>query len=110
MAPAPSGSDCAGLAQRVSALAELRTGLKQGLLLGAMVAVLLLPPAGPWQDRGAAPLAAATIEGVAVAPNQRAAHVLFEGASPSADARELAEWVATSGDSGGLAFAILDSA
>jgi hypothetical protein len=107
MEPASSGG-CTRPARRASTLEDLRTGLRQGLLLGVAVAVLLLPPASPSQDRTAAPRAAAAIDGVSAAPNRLTTRVLFEGVSPSPDTRELADWVADSGDNGGLAFAILD--
>jgi hypothetical protein len=108
MAPRPLDADGAGPAPPASALADLRAGLKQGLLLGAAVTVLLLPPVGPSQEGMAVAQAGVSTAGIVMAPKRRAAHVRFEGASPSPDARALADWVADTGDNGGLPFAILD--
>jgi hypothetical protein len=108
MEPASSGAGCTRPTQRASTLEDLRAGLKHGFLLGAAAAVLLLPPAGPLRDRAASPRPTAAIDDVSAAPNRRTTRVLFEGASPSPDTRALADWVSDSGDSGGLAFAILD--
>jgi hypothetical protein len=89
-------------------LDDLRTGLKQGLLLGAAVAVLLLPPTGASHDGPAARVNVAAGDAIAVAASRHAGHAYFEGEGPSPEAKTLADWVADSGDNGGLAFAILD--
>ena len=100
--PTPAGEG-AGSLHRAAALADLRAGLKQGLLLGAALAALVLPTARPMAHSGARLTA-----GVALVPQRQVTHAVFAGTNPSPDARELAEWVAFSGDNGGTPFAILD--
>jgi hypothetical protein len=76
-------------------------GLKQGLLFGAAVLVLMLPPTAPsiWRD-------AATTASLRVAPTPL--DIDFGTETVSADARAVAAWAARTGDPGGLPFAILD--
>ena len=88
------------------ARSDLWAGAKQGVLLGAAVLVLILPPAGLATLRpGSAPawLEAAPAS-VRAAP--RAADFAFHPAS--ADARFIADWVTDSQDNRGRPFVILD--
>jgi hypothetical protein len=79
---------------------DLWAGLKQGVLLAAAALVLTLPPGRPAPP--STPAAFAT-------PAQRAFHGAdFASRPASADVRFVADWVADSGDSGGLPFIILD--
>ena len=77
-------------------------GLKQGLLFGAAVLVLMLPPAAPsmWRD-------AASVASWRVAP-PTPVEVDFGHETVSADARAVAMWAGRTGDPGGLPFAVLD--
>jgi hypothetical protein len=109
MEPASSGAGCTIDPQKASTLDDLRAGLKHGFLLGAAAAVLLLPPAGPSQDRAVPPPSTiAAIDGAPVVANRRATHAIIDGVKLSPDAKTLADWVADSGDTGGLPFAIVD--
>ena len=82
--------------------AELWAGLRQGVLLGAAVLVLVLPPAG----LATAPLRPAPGDGAALSAHARSAD--FTGHAASADARLVADWIARSQDNHNLPFAILD--
>jgi hypothetical protein len=78
-------------------------GLKQGLLIGMALLVLVLPSKGPGpQDTTAAAALVATPR----TPVPRTAD--FDGQAASSDARRLADWVARSHDHGGSPFALLD--
>ena len=83
--------------------AELRDGLKQGLLLGAAVLVLVLPPARPVP----ASVPAAVPRATAAAP-AFVAEPAFGDERPSAEARRIARWALAGGDAAGAPFAILD--
>jgi hypothetical protein len=104
----PQDSEFNGPARRDVTLADLRAGLKLGFLMGAAGCAVLLPHARPSLAVGPGSSADADRRGVAVATSRTPAHVRFDGTSPSADARKLADWIANTRDSGGLAFAILD--
>lgn len=79
--------------------AELSDGLRNGLLLGAAVLVLLLPPA--MSHLGAQPSASV--------PSHAGPRVAnFAAGQPSPDARHMANWIATSGDNKGMSFVIVD--
>jgi hypothetical protein len=82
-----------------SGMSDVLAGLKHGVLLGAALAVLLLPPAGVANLTGARSASVAS-------PSPRDAD--FGTLQPSADARHLADWVAASQDNQRLPFAILD--
>lgn len=73
--------------------------MRRGLLIGAAVLAVVLPPAAP--DRAQAIPAPAA---VAAAPRvaEFGAHV------PSPDARHVADWVADSGDNAGHGFVVVD--
>jgi len=81
--------------------AEFADGLRKGLLLGAAVLVLLLPPAVSY-------LPSATHH-AAAPPSHAAPRIAKFGAEqPSADARHMANWVATSRDNKNMSFVIVD--
>ena len=82
--------------------AELLLCLKQGLLLGTALLVLLLPPASrseqqSWPARPALASATLFVQQVDVNPE-----------SASLAVRQVARWIAGSGDNAGLAYVILD--
>lgn len=84
---------------------EFAESLRRGMLIGAAVLVLVLPPALHFAPALHPPRANAP---VAVQP-QAARHLADFGTEPaSTDARRLANWIAVSHDNGPRAFAILD--
>ena len=88
--------------------AGICAGLKQGALIGAAVLAVTLQPGGSATSRLAsrgAPVALAS-GSAAFAATPRIAE--FGATEPGADARGIADWVATSRDNRQLAFAILD--
>jgi hypothetical protein len=85
---------------------DLMAGLKQGALVGLIAAALLVPAAaGLGALRSTHAVASAHIA-KAVAPEPRSAD--FTGHPVSADAREVADWVADSRDNKRMPFVILD--
>ena len=79
-------------------------GLKQGVVLGAAIAAVILPP-----SRGVHPIPAfpAIVARPASAP--AAPHFAdFRGSSSPDGVRHIADWVADSGDNRGMAFLIID--
>jgi hypothetical protein len=82
--------------------AEIADGLRKGLLLGAAVLVLLLPPAISHLPSAGHPAAM----GPRVHAITRAAN--FGSEQPSPDARHMANWIATSGDNKDMSFVIID--
>lgn len=82
--------------------AEIRDGLKQGLLVGAAILVVVLPPARPTSVAAPAPTPAAARAAVLAAEPD------FGDEFPSAEAWRVARWALASGDAGGGPFAILD--
>ena len=100
-----SNSDSLDRSQQAAKNTEVLAGLKNGLLLAASVAVLLLPPLG---TTGLLP-ERAKVQGSQVAgAGQRPQQADFGTATPSPDAREIADWVARSGDNLQASFAIID--
>ena len=92
-------------------VAELLAGLKQGILLGAAVAVLVFPtPHAARADGLAAPGSLRSGLGFVRGnvPNLGVAGAGFGTVTPSADVRKIADWVADSRDNHSLAFAVLD--
>jgi hypothetical protein len=84
---------------------EFADSLRRGMLIGAAVLVLVLPPALHYAPR-AVPHAKAP---AAVQPQARPRHLAELGNEPaSTDVRRVANWIAVSGDNGPRAFAILD--
>lgn len=82
--------------------ADLWVGVRQGMLLGAAVAVLTLPPIG----LATAPGGSTPRHLAARAADLRVAD--FAGRPASADARRVADWVARSQDNRRSPFVILD--
>jgi hypothetical protein len=85
---------------------DLIAGLKQGVLIGAALLVVTLPPAGLATLRAPAPSAAAAIAPIERGGAFRPADFGSHAATP--DARFIADWVADSGDNQGLPYVILD--
>ena len=88
-------------------LADVRAGLKHGVLLAMAAAALLIPPSGipdhsPPTARQTSPASRETVAA------QMAPRADFGSLSPSPDARHVADWVAGSKDNKRLPFAILD--
>ena len=81
--------------------AEFVDGLRKGLLLGAAVLVLLLPPAISYLPSGARHAASVQSH---VGPRM----ANFGSEQPSPDARHMANWVASAGDNKGMSFVIVD--
>ncbi len=80
---------------------DLMDGIKQGVLLGAAILALTLPPLGV-RPFSRAPADSARL----TQPGPRYAD--FAGESASADAQHIANWVVDSGDNQQLFFVILD--
>lgn len=93
-------------ADRLPARDDALTGLKQGLLLGAAVLALVLPPAGLRQA------AVAAMQPMPLAAEATAPHVPrradLRGEEASEEVRRIADWVTDSGDHQGLHFVVLD--
>ena len=85
--------------------AGLSAGLKQGVLIGIAVLAVTLQPSGSATSRLAS-RAAPPVLASAESAVPRSAE--FGDTQPGADARGIADWVATSRDNQRLAFAILD--
>ena len=98
---------------------EFADSLRKGLLLGAAILVVALPPAvhlsptrdrspvastGPFNPTAAIPHAVA--RPVAKRPAVKMAD--FRGNQPSRDARQMANWILSSGDSKNMSFVIVD--
>lgn len=90
------------------AWSEFGESIRRGLLVGAAVLLVVLPPAGH-------PLPAVAAESgqpsnqVRSSPARHVARFADFGAqTPSPDARFVADWVANSGDNGGVDFIIVD--
>lgn len=80
-------------------------GLRRGLLAGVTVLILLVPPGQP-SDATAAAADTTTAPHDIVQLRVRLAD--FGGATPGADARHLADWIADSRDNAGAHFVIVD--
>lgn len=94
---------------------ELLNGLKQGVLLGTAVLVMVLPPAQPWrhavgtvgpQVPGLAPDAGRAAPQAATPPVERRLQLGDEPAST--DVQQVAQWVVGSADNGARPFVIVD--
>lgn len=84
---------------------EFAQSVRRGMLIGAAVLLLLLPPA----IRYAPPLPPRAKAPETVQPQPRARHLAdLRGERASADVRRMANWIAVSRDNGARAFAILD--
>ena len=95
------------LGSALSFSADLRAGLKQGVLLGAAVLALTLPPAG-LAGYAASPRSPAADAASVVAAALPAIAADFGDQPASDDARRIAAWVASARDNGRLPFVILD--
>jgi hypothetical protein len=84
-------------------------GVKYGLLLGAAVLALVLPPAAPTASMPTAAAAPSALQGAAIRPIERAPRFAdLAGETASDEVRRIANWVADSGDNQQLHFVILD--
>jgi hypothetical protein len=81
-------------------------GLKQGILLGAAVLALVLPPGAA--SRLTSPSGARPATAVAQAPVHIPRDADFAGEPASPDAQRIAQWVAQTGDNKNMSFVILD--
>ena len=81
---------------------ELFDGLRRGLLIGSALLLLALPPIH-YRSSPEPPSSTAV-----PAPRARARLADFKGSSPTPQAREMADWVLTSGDHQNKAFVIVD--
>lgn len=86
--------------------ADLGQGLRQGLLVGAALLTLVLPPGIGGGARSHNPLSPGPIP--VLVPVER--RLDFGGEVPAPDARRLARWVVATADNGDLPFAIVDKA
>lgn len=86
------------------ARSEILDGIKQGILLGAAVAALTLPL---FRAHSVAPVAGMNLT-QATSLRQAPRTADFAGEPASDDARQVADWVVTSGDNRKLFFVILD--
>ncbi|MFZ5547121.1 MAG: hypothetical protein ACOZJX_00270 [Pseudomonadota bacterium] len=88
---------------------ELLDGLKQGVLLGAALLVLLLPPTQPWRPAvGPALHSAPAIPPQAAAAPPLARQLQLGGEPASNDVQRVAQWVVGSADNGERPFIIVD--
>ena len=94
------------LANDGAGTADLWQGLKQGLLAGAALLVLTLPP-GTRDGASRGPLGQAG-HAAASATEVIERRLDFGAESPSADVRRLATWVVAAADNGERPFAIID--
>lgn len=85
--------------------AEWLDGIKRGVLLGAAVLVISLPPAGIATPHRAPSLGATPVEQIQPAGPRFAD---FAGESPSDAARHIADWAVDSRDHGRMSFVIVD--
>ncbi|WP_309680255.1 L,D-transpeptidase [Polaromonas sp.] len=83
---------------------EWLDGLKQGVMLGAAILALTLPPF----RGGVAPTGAAPAGANAVQPRAEPRFADFAGEEASPESRHVADWVVDSGDNRQLSFVIID--
>lgn len=88
--------------------AGVAAGLKQGVLIGIAVLAVTLQPSGSATSRLASRSTPPAISALPSADPLTPRSAVFGDAQPGADARRIADWVATSRDNQRLAFAILD--
>jgi hypothetical protein len=81
-------------------------GLKQGVVFGAAVAAVLLPPLGGARTAPARPLVAAAATAPAAPRIPRVAD--FAGETPPATVRQVADWATDARNNGPLHFVIVD--
>lgn len=97
--------DTVKFADLIADRAGLSAGLKQGVLIGIAVLAVTLQPSGSATSRLASRAAPPVLASAEPATPRS---VEFGDTQPGADARGIADWVATSRDNQRLAFAILD--
>lgn len=91
------------------ALHPVLDGLKQGVVLGAAVAAVLLPPLGGARTTPARPDAALAAPAPGPTPVPRVARRAdFVGEAPPPAVRQVADWATDSRDNGVLHFVIVD--
>ena len=91
-----------------SARSEFGESIRRGLLVGATVLLVVLPPTGrplPWVAAGSGQPSSQTRSSP---PRHAVRFADFGVQTPSPDARFVADWVADSGDNGGVDFIIVD--
>ena len=91
-----------------STRSEFGESIRRGLLVGAAVLLVVLPPAGrplPWVAAGSGQPPSQTRRSP---PRHAVRFADFGVQTPSPDARFVADWVADSGDNGGVDFIIVD--
>jgi hypothetical protein len=91
---------------------ELLAGLKQGVLLGSAVLVLLLPPVPAWRPASPPPAVEqvappAITAPIAVAPPMQR-RLDLRGEQASAAVQQLAQWVVSAADNGDRPFVLID--
>ncbi len=91
-----------------SARSEFGESIRRGLLVGAAVLLVVLPPAGHPLPGVAAGSGQPSIQARSSPPRHAARFADFGVQTPSPDARFVADWVADSGDNGGVDFIIVD--
>ena len=94
------------LSQFLDRHADILVGLRQGVLVGAAVLAVTLPPAGSANSRLAPRLAQPVAAALQIPEDPRVAD--FGEHAASADARLVADWVARRADNQRLPFVILD--
>lgn len=94
------------LRQLLGRHADILVGLRQGVLVGAAVLAVTLPPAGSANSRLAPRLAQPVAAALQIPEDPRVAD--FGEHAASADARLVADWVARRADNQRLPFVILD--
>ena len=90
------------------ARSEFGESIRRGLLVGAAVLLVVLPPAGRPLPRVAAGSGQLSSQARISPPPHAARFADFGVQTPSPDARFVADWVADSGDNGGEGFIIVD--
>ncbi len=94
------------LSQFLDRHADILVGLRQGVLVGAAVLAVTLPPAGSANSQLAPRLATPVAAALQIPEDPRVAD--FGEHAASADARLVADWVARRSDNQRLPFVILD--
>ena len=99
------------MATSASDKSEFLDAVQKGLLLGAAVLALVMPPTGWFQRQIETPTASTTVAApmAPMAPrNVQVRRVDFGSSKPTDDVRQLASWAVATGDYQGKSFVILD--